>query len=103
MPQPIEVDPQDLAHHAGRVRDCADALLAGHRSSTTTAGDAQAGLVGRSAQSIHAKTQRWESATAELHRVLGSQADALSSIAAAYARTEENNRDKIASVDPTNL
>ena len=35
--------------------------------------------------------------------MLSSQADALSSVAAAYARTEENNRDTIASLDPTNL
>jgi WXG100 family type VII secretion target len=103
VPQPIKVDPQDLAHHAGRIRDYADALRDGHRSSTTTVGDAQHGLVGRSAQSIHAKTQRWESNTAELHRVLTSHADALASVAAAYAMTEENNRDKLESLDPTNL
>jgi WXG100 family type VII secretion target len=103
VPQQIRVDPQDLAHHAGRVRDYADALRDGHRSSTTAAGDAQPGLVGRSAQSIHARTQQWEIATAELHRVLTSQADALSSAAAAYARTEEDNRDEVESLDPTNL
>jgi WXG100 family type VII secretion target len=103
VPQPITVDPQDLAHHAGRVRDYADALQAGHRSSAMTAEGAQSGLVGRSARSIHGKTLRWESTTAELHRVLTSQADALSSVAAAYARTEENNRDKLESLDPTNL
>jgi WXG100 family type VII secretion target len=103
VPQPIKVDPQDLAHHAGRLRDYADALQAGHRSSTTTAEGAQQGLVGRSAQSIDAKTQQWRTATAELHRVLTSQADALSSAAAAYARTEENNRDRIESLDPTRL
>jgi WXG100 family type VII secretion target len=103
VPQPIKVDPQDLAHLAGRLRDDADALRDGHRSSTTVAVDAQAGLVGRSAQSINAKTQRWTSTTAELHRVLTSQADALSSAAAAYARTEENNSDKLDSLDPTNL
>ena len=49
------------------------------------------------------RTQRWQSATAELHRVLTSQADALSSAAAAYAQTEDNNRDRIASLDPTSL
>lgn len=103
MPQPIKVDPQDLAHLAGRLSDDADALRDGHRSSTTAAVDAQAGLVGRSAQSINAKAQRWTSTTAELHRVLTSQADALSSAAAAYARTEEDNRDKLDSLDPTNL
>jgi WXG100 family type VII secretion target len=103
VPQPIRVDPQDLAHLAGRLRDDADALQAGHRSATTAAGGAQSGLVGRSAQSIHAKTQRWESATAELHRVLTSQADALASAAAAYSQAEENNRDKLESLDPKNL
>jgi WXG100 family type VII secretion target len=103
VPQPIRVDPQDLAHHAGRVRDYADALQAGHRTSTTSAEGAQSRLVGRSAQSIDAKTRHWRTTTAELHRVLTSQADALSSIAAAYASTEENNRDRIESLDPTSL
>lgn len=103
MPSPIKVDPQALAQLAGRLRDDADALLDGHRSSTTAAGDAQSGLVGRSAQSINAKAQRWQTTTADLHRVLTSQADALSAAAAAYARTEENNRGEIESLDPTNL
>ena len=103
MPQPIKVDPQELAPHAGRIRDHADALLSGHRSSAATAGDAQSGLVGRSAHSISAKTQRWQTTTTELHAVLTSQADALSSAAAAYAQTEENNRGEIESLDPTNL
>lgn len=103
MPQPIAVDPDDLAHHAGRIREYADALGAGHKSSAATADGAQSGLVGRSAHAIGAKTQRWQAATEELHHVLTSQADALSSAAAAYARTEENNRDAIASVDPRDL
>ena len=103
MPQPIKVDPHELAHLAGRVRDDADALRDGHRSSAATAEDAQSGLVGRSARSIDAKTKRWNAATAELRRVLTSQADALSSAAAAYARTEQNNRGEIESLDPTNL
>ena len=103
MPQPIKVDPQELAHLAGRVRDHADALADGHRSSVATAEDAQSGLVGRSARSISAKAQRWNAATAELHRVLTSQADALCSAAAAYARTEENNRGEVESLDPTNM
>jgi WXG100 family type VII secretion target len=103
VPQPITVDPQELAHLAGRVRDNADALRDGHRSSATTASDARSGLVGRSARSIDAKTQRWNATTAELHRVLTSQAEALSSAAAAYAGTEENNRGEIESLDPTNL
>jgi WXG100 family type VII secretion target len=101
--QPIKVDPQELAHLAGRMRDSADALRDGHRSSAATADDAQSGLVGRSARSIDARTQRFRTATAELHRVLTSQADALSSAAAAYARTEENNRVQVESLDPTNL
>lgn len=103
VPQPIKVDPQELAHLAGRVRDSADTLRDGHRSSASTADDAQSGLVGRSARSIDARTRRWRAATAELHRVLTSQADALSSAAAAYARTEENNRAKVESLEPKNL
>ncbi|HKV22885.1 MAG TPA: WXG100 family type VII secretion target [Mycobacterium sp.] len=103
MPQPISVDPQELARLAGQIRDHADALRHGHRTSTTAAGDAQPGLVGRSAQSIHGTTQQWETATAELHAVLTSQADALSSAAAAYAVTEDNNRAEVETLDPTNL
>jgi WXG100 family type VII secretion target len=103
VPHPIKADPQALSQLAGRLRDDADALRDGHRSSTVTAADAQSGLVGRSAQSINATAQRWQSTTAELHRVLTSQADALSSAAAAYARTEENNRGEIESLNPRNV
>lgn len=103
MPEPIKVDPPDLARGAERVREAADQLLAGHRSSIAAAGGAQPGLVGQSAKAIDSRTQHWQSTTAELHRVLTSQAVALSSAAAAYAQTEENNRDTIASLDPTNL
>ena len=84
------------------MRDSTDALRDGHRSSAATADDAQSGLVGRSARSIDARIQRLRTA-AELHRVVTSQADALSSAAAAYARTEENNRVQVESLDPTNL
>lgn len=103
MPDPIKVEPQNLAALAGRVREQADALQAGHRSSAATVDDAQRGLVGRSAQSIDARTRRWHAATADLHRVLTSQADALSNAAAAYARIEENNRREVESLDPTAL
>jgi WXG100 family type VII secretion target len=101
VPQPITVDPQELAHLAGRIREHADALQAGHTTSATAAADAHPGLVGRSAGSIHAKTQRWQAATADLHRVLTSQADALSSAAAAYARTEDANRAALEALTPT--
>lgn len=103
VPEPIKVDPQELAHAAERVRGYAEQLRAGHGSSVATADRAQHGLVGQSAQAIDSKTQRWQTATAELHRVLSAQADAVSSAAAAYAHTEENNRDMIASLDPTSL
>lgn len=103
MPQPISVDPQGLAHLAGRVREHADALRDGHRSSASAVDDAQRGLVGQSACSIDAKTRHWQTTTAELHRVLISQADALSSAAAAYATVEENNRRKVESIDPGDL
>jgi len=103
VPEPIRVDPQDLAHAAERVRGHADQLRAAHASSVTAADGAQPGLVGQSARAIDSKTQRWQTATAELYRVLTSQAAALSSAAAAYARTEDDNRDTIASADPTTL
>lgn len=103
MPEPIKVDPPDLARAAERVREYADQLLAGHGSSTTAADGAQPGLVGQSAKAIDSSTQRWQTTTAELHRVLNSQAVALSSAAAAYVQTEENNRDTIALLDPTIL
>ncbi len=103
MPQPIKVDPQELAHAAERLRGRAEQLRAGHGSSLATADSAQPGLVGQSAQAINARTQRWQTTTAGLHLVLTSQADALSSAAAAYAQTEDDNRDMIASLDPTNL
>ena len=101
MPQPVKVDPQELARSAELVRGCADRLRAGHGSSTATAEGAQPGLVGMSAQSIDAKTQRWLATTAQLQRVLTSQADALASAAAAYAQTEADNQTAIASLDPT--
>jgi WXG100 family type VII secretion target len=103
VPEPIKVDPHELAHAAERVRDCAEQLRAGHGTSVTTADGAQPGLVGHSARAIDAKTQSWQATTAAMHRVLTSQADALSSAAAAYAQTEDNNRDEIASLDPTSL
>ncbi|WP_164478645.1 WXG100 family type VII secretion target [Mycolicibacterium stellerae] len=103
MPELIKVDPQDLARAAERVRGYADQLRAGHGSSVAAADGAQPGLVGRSARAVDSRTQRWQTTTAELYRVLTSQADALSSAAAAYANTEDNNRDMIASVDPTSL
>ena len=103
MPQSIKVDPDELAHAAERVRGYAEQLWAGHRSSLATADSAQPGLVGQSAHAIDARTQRWHTTTAELHRMLTSQADALASIAAAYAQTEVNNRDMIESLDPTAL
>jgi WXG100 family type VII secretion target len=103
VPEPIKVDPQELAHAAERVRGDAEQLRAGHVSSVATADGAQPGLVGQSAQAIDSRTQRWQITTAELHRVLTTQVVALSSAAAAYAQTEENNRDMIASLDPTSL
>ena len=103
MPEPIKVDPQDLAHAAERVSGYADQLRAGHGSSIAAADGAQAGLVGQSARAIDSRTRRWQAATAELHRVLTSQAAALNSAAAVYAQTENNNRGAIASVDPTSL
>jgi WXG100 family type VII secretion target len=103
VPQPIKVDPQELAHAAGRLRGDADRLRAGHGSSLATADGARPGLVGRSARSIDSTAQRWRTTTTELHQVLTSQADALASVAAAYAQTEDDNRDMITSLDPTSL
>lgn len=103
MPRPIRVDPQELADAAERVRGYADQLRAGHGSAVTAADAAQSGLVGQSAKSIGAKTQRWRATTAELQRVLASQADALASAANAYAETEADNTRAISSLDPTSL
>jgi WXG100 family type VII secretion target len=103
VPHPIKVDPQQLALAADRARDCAERLWAGHGSSSATADGAQPGLVGQSAQSIDSATQRWRTTTAQLHRVLTSQADALAIVAAAYAQTEDDNRDMISSLDPARL
>jgi WXG100 family type VII secretion target len=103
VPQPIKVGLQNLAQIAARVRDYADQLPAGHVSSLATAGSAQSGLVGRSARAIASTTQRWQTTTSELHGVLRSHAVALASVAAAYAQTEENNRDMIASLDSATL
>jgi WXG100 family type VII secretion target len=103
VPESIRVDQDDLTVAARLIREHADALRAGHASAMTTAADAQSGLVGRSAQSIDAETQRWQATTAELQRVLTSQADAIAAAAAAYAQTEADNRDQIAAVAPTDL
>jgi WXG100 family type VII secretion target len=100
VPQPIRVEPQELTDAAERLRGHAEQLLAGHGSAISTAEAAQAGLVGQSAQAIAAKTHRWQATTAELQRVLVSQADALASAASAYAQTEEGNRQAITSLDP---
>jgi WXG100 family type VII secretion target len=101
--QSIKVDPDELAPAAERIRGYAEQLGAGHGSSLATADGAQPGLVGQSAHAIDARTRRWQTTTAELHRVLISQADALASIAVAYAQTEVNNRDMIESLDPSAL
>ena len=103
MPQPIRVDPQELADAAERVRGYADQLRVGHGSAVTAADAAQSGLAGQSAQAISAKTQRWQTTTAALQRVLASQADALASAANAYAETEADNQRAITSLDPTSL
>ncbi|GFG52473.1 hypothetical protein CQY20_09690 [Mycolicibacterium agri] len=103
MPEPIRVSPPELAEAAARVRDYADQLRAGHSSSAATAEGAQPGLVGESARAVDTKVARWQATTAELHRVLSSQADALAGAAEAYAGTEAHNRDVIASVDPVDL
>jgi WXG100 family type VII secretion target len=100
MPQPIRVDPKELNDAAERVRSHAEQLLAGHGSAISTADAAQPGLIGQSAQAIAATTHRWQATTAELQRVLASQADALASAANAYAQTEENNRRAVTSLDP---
>ena len=103
MPQPIRVNPQELADAAELVRGYADRLRAGHGSAVTAADAARCGLVGQSAQAISAKTQRWQATTAQLQRVLASQADALASAANAYAETEADNARAITSLDPTSL
>lgn len=103
MPRPIRVNPQELVRAAELVGDYAEQLCAGHASSTATAEGAAPGLVGQSAHAVDAKTLRWQTTTAGLHHVLATQADALASAAKAYAATEGNNRDAIASVDPTIL
>ena len=103
MPQPIRVNPQELADAAEHVRGYADQLRAGHGSAITAADAAQSGLVGRSAQAISAKTQRWQATTAALERVLASQATALASASNAYAETEADNHRAIAALDPTSL
>jgi WXG100 family type VII secretion target len=95
--EPVKVDPEELAAGAVVVRDQADLLAAGHSSAISTAGAAQSGLVGRSAEAVAATADRWRAITAELHRLLASQGDALTSAAAAYARTEDDNREMIAS------
>jgi WXG100 family type VII secretion target len=103
VPEPIKVDPDDVTRAAERVRDHADRLRAGHGSALATADGTRSGLVGQSARAIEAKAQRWQTTTAELHRALTSQADALAHAASAYAGTEEASRDMIESLDPTSL
>jgi WXG100 family type VII secretion target len=107
MRQPIRVNPQELADAAELIRGYAAQLRAGHGPATAAAKAAQSGLVGKSAQSIGVKTQRWQAVTAELQRVLDSQADALASVAKGYADTEAYNHRAITvlgdSVDPTSL
>lgn len=100
MPAPIKVDPQELASGAEAIRGHADLLAAGHSSANSAAEAARAGLVGTSAEAVFARLNRWQATTAELHRVLASQADALKSAAAAYAQTEDDNHDMIASLNP---
>ncbi|MGZ6780302.1 MAG: WXG100 family type VII secretion target [Mycobacterium sp.] len=102
MPEPTKVDPHELARGADVVRDQADLLAAGHSSAISTAGAAQSGLVGRSAEAVAATMNRWQATTAELHRLLASQGDVLRSAAAAYAQTEDDNRDVIASLNAPN-
>jgi WXG100 family type VII secretion target len=103
MPQPIRVDPQQLAEAAARIHGYAEQLLAGHGSAIAAADAAQPGLVGHSAQSISAKTQRWQATTAELQRVLASQAAALANAAQGYRNTEDNNQAVITAVGDTSL
>jgi WXG100 family type VII secretion target len=103
MPQPIRVDPQQLAEAAARIRGYADQLHTGHGSGLAAIDAAQPGLVGQSAQSISAKTQRWRATTAQLQRVLASQAAALANAAQGYANTEDNNQAVIAAVGDANL
>lgn len=101
MPEPIKVDLQELAYGADAVRVHADLLAAGHSSATSVMDAARSGrLVGRSADAVVARMDRWQATTAELHRALASQGDALRSAAAAYDRTEGDNRDMIASLNP---
>jgi WXG100 family type VII secretion target len=104
VPQSIRVDPQQLAEAAARIRGYADQLQAGHGSAIAAVDAAQPGLVGQSAQSISATTQRWQATTAELHRVLASQAAAVANAAQGYHDTEDNNQAVIAAVgDDANL
>jgi WXG100 family type VII secretion target len=103
LPESIRVDPDQLTVAAKVVREHADQLKAGHGSAIAAAEDAQAGLVGRSAQSISAKAQRWQATTAELQGLLTSQGDALAAAAAAYAQTESDNRDQVAALGPSDL
>jgi WXG100 family type VII secretion target len=100
VPEPIKVDLQELAYGADAVRGHADLLAAGHSSATSVMDAARSGLVGRSADAVVARMDRWQATTAELHRALASQGDALRSAAAAYDRTEGDNRDMIASLNP---
>ena len=100
MPEPIKVDLQELANGADVVRGHADLLAAGHSSAISATDAAWSGLVGRSAEAVVARMNRWQATTEELHRALATQADALKSAAAAYAQTEDDNRDLIASLIP---
>ena len=100
MPEPIKVDLQELARGAEVVRGHAGQLAAGHSSAISAADAARSGLVGRSAEAVVARIDRWQATTAELHRALASQGDALKGAATAYAQTEDDNRDLIASLIP---
>jgi WXG100 family type VII secretion target len=100
VPEPIKVDPNDVAQGAERIRGCAEQLAAGHTSAHSAADAARSGLVGQSAVATISTMDRWRATTARLHRALGSQGDALKSAAAAYAQTEDDNRDMIVSLNP---
>jgi WXG100 family type VII secretion target len=102
VPEPIKVDPRDVAQAADRISGCAEQLAAGHTSAHSAADAARSGFVGQSADAIISTMDRWQATTAKLHGTLGSQGDALKSAAAAYARTEDDSRDMIVSLNPLN-
>lgn len=100
MPQPIRVDPQELAGGAAVVGDCADQVAAGHGAAASVVDAAQPGLVGRSALAVVATAQRWREDTARLQRVLASHADAIAAAAKTYEATEAANRGAVAALSP---